>query len=1137
MCREIILSILLVSMLTISAPAQVQVIVFSDDFETPHDYVADNVEGTGWDGYYGWLPGETVDSLNASIDSAGQLYMSSTGGYWSDPWSPLGPFLFEMVEGDFIATVRVADYAGSADAWVYHNNAGLMARAYLEDDRDDAGPGEDWVSLDYFPIWNCGNFVRTADDNARFENGHNGKAFNLDPYLQLERNGNTFHFRTSTDGITWVEMIPSPVTRDDFDGLPLQVGLHHATFSTTPGFVVWDDFSVKKIIQLKAYEPVPADGADDVTIPALQWQAGDTAAWHDVYFGTDPDALELMVRNPVEQTAYNYDQNLIPGTTYYWRVDEVEADETTIHQSDIWSFQAVPLTAWNSGPHNGAVCILTDRDLSWNAGSTASQHEVYFGTDETAVADATVDSPEFKGSQSETTYELGDLANDTTYYWRVDEVEDDDTTRHPGQVWSFTTLINIPVSDPALVGWWKLDNACDGTLVVDSSGYNNHGALGGGPQWIVGYDGGALEFDGRDDYVDLPIDSTIGSLTNSTFAIWADSRPGGSWQRIFDFGNDLDVYMCLIPRVWFMDPMRFAITTSGVTGEVQVTAAESIPDGWHHVAVTINAETNTIVLYLDGEEIADYTGTIITPSDMGNTTNNWLGRSHDTNDGYYLGSLDDFRIYNYALSQAEVARAMKGDPSLAWNPNPVNGTTFDILNVTSLSWSPGENAAEHDVYFGTDPNAVTDADTSTPDIYRGRQSVTTYTPPEGYEWGRTYYWRIDEYNTNGTVSEGKLWVFTVADYLIVDDFEDYNDYEPDRLFDMWIDGYGTTTNGSTVGYAEPDFPAGEHFIEIDIVHEGFQSMPFFYDNDMKYSEAVMSLESLRDWTMQDVQELSLWHIGYPAYSGSFIEDPAGTYTVTGSGVDIWGLTDEFHFAYKQLTGPGSITARVLSIDNTDPWAKAGVMIRNTLEPDAKNTLTVVTPSQGVSFQRRAEAGNESISVTEPGITAPQWVKIERDISGNIIASYSDDGSNWTQLSTDVVNMNATVYIGLVVTSHNIAETCQAVFSNVSISGNVTQQQWMDQDVGILSNAAEQMYVVLNDSAVVYNDDLNAAQVAEWTEWRIDLQEFANQGVDITNVDSIGVGFGERNNPQDGDSGLVFFDDIRLYRASEPEPQP
>ena len=79
-------------------------------------------------------------------------------------------------------------------------------------------------------------------------------------------------------------------------------------------------------------------------------------------------------------------------------------------------------------------------------------------------------------------------------------------------------------------------------------------------------------------------------------------------------------------------------------------------------------------------------------------------------------------------------------------------------------------------------------------------------------------------------------------------------------------------------------------------------------------------------------------------------------------------------------------------------------------------------------------------------------------------------------------------------------------------------------------------MVLDDNAVIYNEDPAASLVTEWTEWRIDLQEFADQGVDLTNVSSIGIGFGERNNPQAGGSGLVYFDDIRLYKPSEPEPQ-
>ena len=95
-------------------------------------------------------------------------------------------------------------------------------------------------------------------------------------------------------------------------------------------------------------------------------------------------------------------------------------------------------------------------------------------------------------------------------------------------------------------------------------------------------------------------------------------------------------------------------------------------------------------------------------------------------------------------------------------------------------------------------------------------------------------------------------------------------------------------------------------------------------------------------------------------------------------------------------------------------------------------------------------------------------------------------------------------------------------------------------IGDAANAAEQMYVTLNGSAVVYNDNLDVSLIDQWTSWNINLQEFTDQGIDLTDVDTLGIGFGDRDNPQPGGSGLVFFDDIRLYPPlpeSEPEPVP
>jgi hypothetical protein len=341
--------------------------------------------------------------------------------------------------------------------------------------------------------------------------------------------------------------------------------------------------------------------------------------------------------------------------------------------------------------------------------------------------------------------------------------------------------------------------------------------------------------------------------------------------------DDPNVYMVLGPRWWFMDDMYFAITTTGADNQILVQPTGfDIETGWQHVAVTINADTSTIILYYNGTELARNTNAPLSPKDLGNTTNNWLGRSHNADDAYYLGSMDDFRIYDYVLSQAQIEKAMLGDPKLAWNPRPVSGSTPDIEHFASLSWTPGIMAAKHDVYFGTDPNAVRDANTSdTTGVYRDRHDPNTYTPPEALQWGQTYYWRIDEYNTDETTTKGRVWSFTIADYLVVDDMESYGDANTpgqpgSNIWYTWEDGYGWT-----------DPKPGNHgnssgsMVDIDTttVRGGSQSLEIAYDNDgtfwnifneLKnpyYSKVERTFDPPQDWTRKGVKGLTLWFYG------------------------------------------------------------------------------------------------------------------------------------------------------------------------------------------------------------------------------------------------------------------------------------
>jgi hypothetical protein len=255
--------------------------------------------------------------------------------------------------------------------------------------------------------------------------------------------------------------------------------------------------------------------------------------------------------------------------------------------------------------------------------------------------------------------------------------------------------------------------------------------------------------------------------------------------------------------------------------------------------------------------------------------------------------------------------------------------------------------------------------------------------------------------------------------------------------------------------------------------------------------------------------------------------------------------DEFHYAYKVLNGAGTITAKVVSVDNTDPWAKAGVMIRATLDADSAHAFACVTPGSGVASQGRPSTGAASFNTNQTGVAPPYWVKLERSISGLFTVSQSADGISWQPVAgatAQTIPMATNVYIGLALTAHNAAETCQAVFSNVTITGNFSGQ-WQHQDIGIPSNDPEPLYVAVSNSAgnpaILVNDDAAAAQIDTWIEWVIPLSAFSDQGIDLTDVDQLAIGLGARGNMNvPGGSGKMFFDDIRLYRpAPEPEQQP
>jgi len=557
---------------------------------------------------------------------------------------------------------------------------------------------------------------------------------------------------------------------------------------------------------------------------------------------------------------------------------------------------------------------------------------------------------------------------------------------------------------------------------------------------------------------------------------------------------------------------------------------------------------------------------IIFGEDFDEVNNAATGVLHGTTT-YNPGPLKLAKTYYWRVDEYDGNETYKGDiwsfttEGAVSGPNPADGAV-DVKPTVVLSWDAGAVAASHEVYFGADMDAVKNATTASPE-YKGPKALGE----ESYDPGMltlntTYFWRIDEVNGVSPDSPwlGNVWSFTTGDFFAIDDFEIY-DANDNQIWWSWKDGLGYVAHdnepaypGNGTGSAVGD-ESTSSYTEETIVHGGLQSMPLVYDNNKQsyanYSEAELTLTAQRDWTEEGVAELSIWFRGNPVSVGSFVEDPIGTYTMTGSGADIWNTADEFHFAYKILTGPGSIIARVESVEQTDAWAKTGVMIRETLDVGSKFAAVYITPTNadgtatnGCRFQARldtdAGAASDSTIATDEqrAIVAPYWVKLERDIGGNFRGYYSSNGSTWQSIlwSPQFIPMSSNVYVGLALTSHNASATCEAKFSNVTITGNFSGQ-WANQDIGIESNAAEPLYVALSNTAgtpaVVVHDDPAAATIETWTEWVIPLQTFADQGIVLTNVDKIAIGLGTKDNwTIPGGSGKIFIDEIRLYRPRE-----
>ena len=657
------------------------------------------------------------------------------------------------------------------------------------------------------------------------------------------------------------------------------------------------------------------------------------------------------------------------GDEFNGIMDDVRIYNRALTQSEIQKLGGDP-KASGPAPADRAIHENTWANLAWTAGSFAVSHDVYFGENLDDVKNRAETA--FIGNQTANFLIVGfpgflypeGLATGSTYYWRVDEVNDaNPDSPWPGDVFRFTVppltawkptppdrakLVDSDTDLKWSPGWGAkmhtvyfgdnfddVNNAADGTPQMPATYELDPLELGKTYYWRVD------EFDARDTYKGdiwsfTTGDASIGgikgeywnNLTMSGTPILTRIEPGID----YNWGGDAPgpgVKAPLFSARWtgvlnvpYTETYTFYINVQeGIRLWVD---DQLIVNNWmaHHMTIEyqgrIDLEVGTVPIVM---EISNLSG-----------------------GGYGGGSVmqANFSWSNPSIDKEIVPQTVLLLPVWAARSNPPNGAV-DVSQTPILSWSPGDPAASHQVYFGTDENAVLNAAAGSPEDIGTKVLGSESYDPGQLDWDTTYYWRVDEVNdTNpGSPWAGAVWGFKTANFPVIDDFEYYNDLEPDNpesnnIFYTWLDGFDDPANGALVGN---EFPP---FAERIIVRGGKQSMPLYYDNSVTHSEAALTLDYPTDWTEGGVTTLTVWFYG---------------------------------------------------------------------DPD---------------------------------------------------------------------------------------------------------------------NAAETLYVALNGSAVVTHDNPDAAQIAMWTEWIIDLQAFADQGVDLTNVNTIALGLGDKNNPQPGGTGTMFFDDIALH---------
>jgi len=718
-------------------------------------------------------------------------------------------------------------------------------------------------------------------------------------------------------------------------------------------------------------------------------------------------------------------------------------------------------------------------------------------------------------------------------------------------------------AEPELIGWWKLDEG-SGNIATDLSASGNDGTIAnedsgglgdGGSVWVDDPERGmVLSFNGDDSTGAVVVTNLIippMTMENDfTWAFWALQDSAQATNNDVILGNRYGGTASPLQFIKFT-PTRFEFYNNDGSYSEGINY-DAVPGGvWvHHVIVK---DGTSLTYYRNGEESG--TNTITKTIDE-----NPFYMGGDVTSEHWRGYLSDIRLYTKALSAGEVLGVMEGGGGLwpyASKPTPTDGTLYPDTWV-SISWRPGGFAVSHDVYLGDN---FDDVNNGTGDTFRGNQGDTYFVAgfpgfpyPDGLVPGTTYYWRIDEVNEAEPNSpwKGEIWSFSIPPKTAY--FPDpANGAELVNLDSQlkWTAGFGARLHYVVFGE------------DYDEVSNAAMGIP---NGTPNFNPGPLNLAKTYYWRIDEFDGLET-HKGevwsFTTMGAASGANPAnGAVDVKPSAVLTWdaGSVAASHEVYfgsdadavknATTTSPEYKGTRALGEESYDPgkllletayyWRIDEVNGTSTDSPWAGNVWSFTTGDFFAidDFEEYDTADNQIWYAWHDGLGYGA-VGTDPYFAGNGTGAAVGDETTPSYTEETIVHGGGKS----MPVSYDNNKQGYAYYSEVEHK-LTAQRDWTEGGVAELSiwfrgrpdNDAEPLYVAVSNSAgapaVVVHDDPAAATIDAWTQWIIPLAAFADQGINISNVDEIAIGLGSQGNlTAPGGSGKMYFDDIRLIQPS------